>query len=516
MKNSTLDRLACVDLPAFPLQLLLKRHPGWAAYPAAVVAEDKPQGLILWINDKARQSGVLPGMRYATGFSLTSALRAGEVSSTEIDQNITELTRRLMQFSPEVEPSSHEPGVFWLNAKGLKLIYSSPKKWAQAIHTNIAGCDFYANIVVGFSRFGSYAVARAKNGITIFRDFAEERNAAKKIALDRFDLDPDVRDTLLKLGIDTIGALLSLPSGGLRERFGPKAHRLYSMAAGELWTPLVPCAPEEPITQTRILDDAESDANRLLFIVKQLLHPMLTALAARHQALATLWLSFLIEKTNWLKEQIRPAVPTLDVIQISDLIRLRLESLKFPAGVIEIQLDAEGCHATTEQLRLFTEGPKRDLDAANRALARLRAEFGDQTVVHAKLKDGHLPEARFAWEPLDRIELSKNGLNPSTELRTGSAQRLNGLNAKVLIRRIAAKPNMLPATPRPTHEDGWLLLGPEYGSIDKLMGPYILSGGWWNREIHREYYYAETRRGDLLWIYYDRMRRRWFLQGWIE
>src|ERR1043166_7895420 len=113
MKNSTLDRLACVDLPAFPLQLLLKHHPDWAAYPAAVVAEDKPQGLILWINDKARQMGVLPGMRYTTGFSLTPALRAGEVSQTEIDQTITEPTRRLIKFSPEVEPSFHEPGVFW-------------------------------------------------------------------------------------------------------------------------------------------------------------------------------------------------------------------------------------------------------------------------------------------------------------------------------------------------------------------------------------------------------------------
>ena len=26
----------------------------------------------------------------------------------------------------------------------------------------------------------------------------------------------------------------------------------------------------------------------------------------------------------------------------------------------------------------------------------------------------------------------------------------------------------------------------------------------------------ETRRGDLLWLYYDRVRRRWFLQGTIE
>ena len=57
------------------------------------------------------------------------------------------------------------------------------------------------------------------------------------------------------------------------------------------------------------------------------------------------------------------------------------------------------------------------------------------------------------------------------------------------------------------------ILGPKHGSIDKLTGPYVFSGGWWNREIQREYYYAETRRGDFLWLYYDRVRRRWFLQG---
>jgi protein ImuB len=53
MKSSASDRLACVDLPAFALQLLLKRHPEWRAYPAAVVAEDKPQGLVLQINERA-------------------------------------------------------------------------------------------------------------------------------------------------------------------------------------------------------------------------------------------------------------------------------------------------------------------------------------------------------------------------------------------------------------------------------------------------------------------------------
>ena len=56
MKFSTTVRLGCVDLPAFPLQLLLRRHPEWRAYPAAVVDQDKPQGLLLWVNENAREA----------------------------------------------------------------------------------------------------------------------------------------------------------------------------------------------------------------------------------------------------------------------------------------------------------------------------------------------------------------------------------------------------------------------------------------------------------------------------
>ncbi len=473
--------------------------------PAPAGAGEKPQGLVLWVNEKARQLGVLPGLRYAAALSLAGGLHAGEVAPKEIDGVVDALTQRLMRFTPEVEPSAQDAGVFWLNGAGLKRLYASPRSWGHAIYQEMEAQRLTANLVVGFTRFGTYAVARVQKGITVFRDPAEEQQAARQVPLGRLDLDAGFRDALFKLGIKTVGGLLSLPPGGLRERFGAKAHRLYRMAAGDLWTPLDPRAPEEPVAQKYILDDPESDSTRLLFLIKQMLHPILAVLAARTQALAALWLSFLIDRSGWLKEQIRPAVPTLDAAQILDLVRLRLESLKFSAGAVEIELRAEASAATAEQLRLFTEGPSRDLDAANRALARLRAEFGDDAVVYAKLANGHLPEARFTWEPLSRVELPRNDLNGLNDL--------NRPAAKLLVRRIMPKPVILSSGPRQTHEDGWLLLGPKYGTVDKLIGPYVFSGGWWNREIQREYYFAETRRGDILWLYYDRVRRRWCLQG---
>ena len=53
-----------------------------------------------------------------------------------------------------------------------------------------------------------------------------------------------------------------------------------------------------------------------------------------------------------------------------------------------------------EQKPMFAERPRRDVAAASRALARVQAELGNDAVAHARLREGHLPEARFTWEPI--------------------------------------------------------------------------------------------------------------------
>jgi protein ImuB len=451
----------------------------------AVVVEDRPQGLILWVNEKARRAGVLPGLRYAAALSLTSDLRAGVVSDAEIREAVVTLVERLTHFTPEVEPSSEEPGVFWLSAAGLGLLYSSLHEWARSVRREIEKAGFSPTVVVSFTRFGTYAVARAGRGTVVFEDPSRERAAALRVPLDRLDFDPDFRDALGRLGVKTVGALLSLPAGGLLERFGQEAYRLYRMASGELWTPLQPHPVEEPIQQTLALDDPETDLTRLLFLIKRLLHPVLAALVVSGEALAELALRLLLERAGWREERIRPAAPTLDPVQVIDLVRLRLEAVELP-GVLEIELTALGVPATREQLRFFAEQPRRDLDAANRALARLRAQFGEAAIVRAQLADGHLPEAGFAWEPLKQVTLP----------------RPRAVALRTLVRRIFTKPVALPQEPR--------------GVAESLHGPYVVSGGWWAREAHREYYFAETRRGDLLWLYYDRRRHAWFLHGRVE
>lgn len=519
-----MDLLGCIDLPAFPLQILLQRHPDWVGKPAVVVDLDKPQGVILWSNESARSFRILPGMRYAAGLSMTRELRAGVVQEAAIQAGIERVERCLRFYSPEIECSGLEPGLFWVDAAGLQLTYPSLEQWAQMIQIDLSRIGFTSHLAVGRSRFGSYAAAKSGMSDTpnatrepptpiIFHSSMAERQFVREIPIDRLAFDPESREVFSKLEVTTLGAFMDLPPESVQRRFQPEICRLHRLARGELWDPIQPLDPTRSWKARRILDDPEPDRGRLQEHAYELLHEVLVELAAEQQALAEVDMVLLLEHDGTgsrgddgarklpprQKEVFRPAEPTLDEEQLRELIMIRLDSLTLPAGVMEIELRAVSVPFAREQLELLVQIPKRDRDALNRALARLRAEFGDEAVVYARIEEGHLPEAKFVWSALASMPIP----NPRKVI------------SRPLIRRILDQP--LPLPPRPRHEpDGWLITGVEGGSVEEILGPYIVSGGWWRRGVHREYHFAKTDQGRWLWVYYDRERRRWFYQGEVE
>lgn len=497
-----MDRMACVELPAFPLQILLKQHPDWAGLPVVAVDRDKPQGVILWVNKQARAARIRTGMRYSAGLSLVRTLHAGEVSSTAIEKGLAVLVDRLRRFSPEVEPCPDEPGVFWLNASGLSHLYASPRQWANEIKTALQASGFRASIAVGFSRFGTYAIAKtvvAGAAVAVVRNQTRERVLVGQVLLEQLRINPSLLDSLQKLGVRTVRAFLKLPATGIYRRFGLEAQRLHQLAAGDLWVPFQPLRIKAPLVQRLDLDDPEADVSRLLFSIKRLLNRLLVMISARYEMLTELTLHLRLDRAGRQTEQIRPAGPTVDITQLMNLIRLRFEALVLKAGVIEIRVTARVARCKMLQQGLFVEHPRRDFVAANRALARIRAEFGDEVVVQARLTEAHLPEARFVWEPVGAIVCPEP----------------RDVTCRPMVRRIHTHP--IPLPPRPRHEpDGWLVRGGVTGHVRELTGPYLVSGGWWRSSVHREYYFAQMRDGDVLWIYYDRHRRRWCWQGQVE
>ncbi len=500
MRQFAMDRMACINLPVFMVQLLLRRHPDWRNQPVAVVDVDKPQGTILQVNERAGSSRILPGMRYAAGLALDGNLRTAVVSEADITEAIVFLTNRLRSFSPRVESAAGEPGVFWVDAGGLERLYGSLNTWAKRIEGEMQLNGFRATVVVGFSRFGCYALAKAEQGICILKSPRSERIAAKQVPIHCLNLEPQMRDLLEKLGINTVGQFVNLPPEGILKRFGPKANLLHKLATGDIRLSLQPEKPQPAAVKRLVLDHPEVDIGRIMAVIQRLLQPLLHMLAKRGHCLTEVQIWFQFDRIGKHMERLRPAAPTLDARQVLDLIRLRLHSLNtLSDGVVETKLVGKSVAAAPKQLHLLDVRPKRDLVAANRALARVRAELGDQAVVRARPRQGHLPEGSFIWETFDTL----------------SAPKPSNRKTIHLIRRIHNKPIPLRSHP------GWKLdnkipPGVQAEGAATVLGPYIISGGWWNRPVCRNYYFTAAQTGELQWVYFDQMRKKWFLQGKVE
>jgi protein ImuB len=369
-------------------------------------------------------------------------------------------------------------------------------------------------------------------------------------------------------------------------------HRLHQLAAGTAWAPLRPEIPDDALVERHELEWLDDDRARLLFFVEQLLGPLLARLAGQRELVARLTLRLVLDGGGVRTESVQPAVPTRDAPQLLELLALRLEAsvrdAPLPAKVEALELEAEAAAVGERQEDLLAEAPRRDPEAARRALARVVAELGPAAVARARLRDGHLPEATFLWEPLapeayaaggpaggmtacgtsadwsgdagrhggrplrlvgnpvgaglragppndfpagppndfpaglaNHSHPARCGGPPSSAPTAPTAAWLRVVGGRdpagpVLVRRLYDRPLALPPRSHHLRDDGWLIHGLPHGAVTRLVGPFVISGGWWRRPVHREYHFAETGRGDLLWVYFDRERRRWFLQGHVE
>jgi protein ImuB len=437
-------------------------------------------------------------MRYAVARSLATNVRAGVISATEIAEAVSRIVDLLQRFSPDVEPFVEDPGVSWLSGRGLSRHFPSWEHWAHEVQNALAEAGFASHVAVGFTRFGTFAAAKSNDCVRVFDDPTTEKKRIRCIPVSRLGIDVSTRDALERLGVTTLGAFIDLPGPSVLRRFGSDVHRLMRLAKGELWAPLQPVRPNVVFRETCRLDDPERHHDRLIVLVEEQLESLVSRLGDHRRQLAALDVTLDLEDGRELRERLGLAEPTLDSRLVLSLVKRWLERVALTAGVVGLTLDAEPRVPCVQQVSMLDEHPRRDLRALDRALARLRARFGDHAVVTAMLCSEHLPEARVRLAGFERVTPAA----PSTR-------------SPQLVRRMFMKPRALP--PRPRREpDGWLVAGVEGGPVEEVLGPFLFSGGWWLERIERVYHYVRTARRQWLWVFEDRERRAWFQHGEVE
>jgi len=492
-----MKRMSCVLLPMLPLQILLRGKPHWDSAPVAVVDDEGPNGRITHLNTAARKT-LRIGMRQTVARDLLPNLHAAVVSPEEASEVSRDLVASLQTFSPRVEAIDYA-GAFHVDPEGLRRLYGGYHNWATSIHRYLRARHWRNAVTVGFHRHRALAVAMTHDGITVLKSADDERERSNKTPLRKFDLPGELCESLEALGIETLGDLLVLPAGELHSRFGAGASTLHHLFAEDIQLPIQPHAFAEPARISFQVDPPDDDQHRLLFAIKGALHSLLHQVRARGEAIQSLELSLHLERAPFHQERIEPASPTLDLMLMLELVRLRLGELSLRGAVEEVELLATTVCSHAEQISLPGHQSSRDMSAAHRALARIRAAYGERSVTKARMREAHLPEASFRWEPTQCVQ---------------AGEQLKAPPVSSMVRRVYAHPKPLAAR-MPKEPEAGPSLAKDH-AIEHMYGPYRVSGGWWKRLVERDYYYAETDHGDLLWLFYDRPRKRWFLHGVLD
>jgi len=493
-----MKRVSCVLLPSLPLQIVLRDKPHWHGAPIAVVDDEGPSGRITHLNALAKKSGLRIGMRQTVARDLLSNLHAALVSPEETAEVTRELRSALQTFSPRVETVDEE-GIFHIDPEGLRRLYGGHRNWATCIHRYLRARHWKSSVIVGFHRHRATAVAMTRDGVTVLESADKERELANQTHLRELGLSGEICESLAALGIETLGDFLTVPAGELHSRFGAEASALHDLFAEDLQLPIQPHVFDEPARISFQVDPPDEDQTRLLFAIKGALHSLLHQVHARAEAVQSLELTLHLEHAPIHREQIELASSTLDSMLILELVRLRLGQTKLQGAVEEVELLANTVRAHAEQVALPGHQSRRDMSAAHRALDRIRAAYGEHSVTKATIHEAHLPEASFRWEPIQHA-------------RSAAQARVPPVSS--MVRRVYSRPKPLPARIPKEPEAGPSLT--RNHAIEHMYGPYRVSGGWWKRLVERDYYYAETDHGDLLWLFYDRPRKRWFLHGVLD
>ncbi|MFO8064871.1 MAG: DNA polymerase Y family protein [Spirochaetia bacterium] len=483
-----MPRPACINLPELPLQILFRDKPQWKEVPAAVVASRRPLAQIEALNRPAAALGIRRGMRYATALSLSSQLRADVVSNEQRREVRTHVSRLLSGFSPEIEACSFDPEIFWVDTRGLLPLFSTRTEWAQQLKRRLSHAGFHANIAVGFSRFGTFAWAKRRKSVRVFETPQEENNATVETPLSHLPFPPQVLELIENLGLHTVGDFTALPVGEVRKRLGGEALEIYRFAtdtenlplqgAAAAEEPTVSLSPLAPIKNTEMLEHS----------IGQLLGELIENVSHRGESIRELYITLQFEGGTSHTERITPAHPTRNAGVFEKLIHLRLEHITTSAGVSHITLEASRVDVRYRQEQLFDSGANLVSESADKALATLRAELGNNVVSFAELFGEHLPEERFRFAPC-------SGVRPPRQEHPQEPH-----HPRRLVRRIRTEPLPMPQ--------------PAGNSLD---GPFVISGHWWRkRETQRAYYYHYLPDGRVLWIYYDGSGKRWFQQGSVD
>jgi protein ImuB len=502
---------ACIFVPDFPVEAILRAEPELRSQAVAVLEGKPPLQTILAGNEAARRAGVLPGM---TKLQVESCDRVALRERSELQESAAHqaLLDCAQSFSPRVEDIA--PDTLLLDLSGLNQLFGSLPKIALGISCRALEMGLEANVAAAFTLEAALLAAHGFSGVTVVPEGKESEVLgglpitvlfADEIASAGTE---EFLQTFSRWGIRKLRDLIALPAAALSERLGQRGVELQRKASGISQRTLVPSDPPLVFEEAMELEFPLVLLEPLAFLLNRMLDQLCARLQARALAAQELSLELTLENgrsesdaTSCFQRTIHLPVPLLDADIFLKLLQLDLKSHPPGARVVKVHLRIEPAKPRPAQNGLFLPSSP-EPEKLELTLARIAGVVGEGRAGSPQLLDTHRPQA---FE-LHHFMPSKNGgCNAPKDLVT--ALRFFRPSIAVTVTYQDGRPSHISSTKR----------NQIAGEVLWAAGPWRSSGDWWEQDswLRDEWDIAvQEKTGITLYrLVHDLVCGQWLLEG---
>jgi len=490
---------ACIFVPDFPVEALLRAEPDLRAQALAVLEGKAPLQTVFALNEKARRAGVSTGMTKLQVEACSDLVLRPRSLLQEAAAHAA-LLDCAQSFSPRVEDVSCDTVL--LDLVGMEPLFGPLPKIARDVARRASALGLEANVAVASNPDTAVLAALGFSGVIVIPEGkeAEQLGNLPLEVLFTEGHNQQILEVLERWGIRNFHALAVLPEIALSERLGQEGIRLQQLARGRNPRSLVPVEPPLVFEEAIELEYPLVLLEPLAFLLARLVDQLGARLGARALATQELNLDLTLEcapdhvgtgaharpgraqARQIFHRTLRLPVPLLDAKVFLKLLQLDLNAHPPGAPIVKIHLSAEPVRPRAAQSGLFLP-PSPEPEKLELTLARIAGIVGENKVGSLQLLDTHRPEAfrmrRFAPQ---LVEQAARKPKVSRSDKPVESQKQN--EVAVTAMRIFRPPLRATVTlqeGRPAHI-ACLKRKEICGEILWAAGPWRTSGDWWEQE----------------------------------
>lgn len=509
------DRIACLFVPDFRLQVTLKALGEEPLGGLALVDPDDGRRLIVAASPAARLDGVKRGMSAIAATSIAPELVVREFDPVALAAASRDLEDAIRSVTPTFETTGG--GVVYAAFDGLERSYLDDGEggFLDELKRVVQSLDLPARVGLAGTRFAARAAAILQGRLPEYGAapaLVPSGTEAAFLAPLPLELLPDALDeiaALKTLGLRTLGGFAALPPGGVARRFGTRGTALHRLARGQDRNTLVPCPEPRAWTVTVTAEYPITQTEALRFLLKEPLARLVGELDGEGRACGVLRWVLQIDSHDPLTLVTRSAAPSASLRLWMDLVKVELERLVLPGGVLQVTLEADEVGPRPAEQERLTGPRAAPPGALSLTLAHLAAELDPEDFGVL------LPQAQVF--PEDRQELAVPGNLHSNRRLQAPEPAVPDVARRgdlpTAFRRVAP-PERIELELRHDRPVGFRYRG-GWMPAERSLGPWDSSTGWWEAERRRRTWQIQGR-GSVAQVTYDPDLSGWFLEGWLD